>query len=206
LTQVRKGGPTIGCLMIEDLSSGGQKLSGLSVFLEKMGVHTELFRWDGREDIHVRLQNAFFQVRSENSKACIAACGAGILGAVALAVQLPVERMVFIEGHSSGQSEKKLIHRQVSRLYRFSRRNAAFCISDILRILPAGEDSGKAVRATMKGLVNCRIDTMDICERAGNKICPNGEHLPEMPIYRFLTAGEIAKSLAENSEMCIIYE
>jgi len=192
--------------MIEDFSSGGRRLSGLSDYLEKKGIKTESFEWDGRGNIHICLQNIFYRLRSECSDAFIAASGTGIAGALALGVQLPVERMVFIEGRGINEVQRPEIRRQLSRIYRFSQRNAAFCISDILLVVSGGDAVERRMRTTLHGLSNRRFGAVEIYECADNKLCTNGEHLPELPIYRFLKAGESPKLLAENPEMCIIYE
>ena len=212
----RKAGPTIGCLMIEDFlkedsisedfSAGGPSLSGLCAFLREAGICTEVFRWTGRGDIHTCLQEAYHNMRSRCATACIAADGSGILGAVALGAQLPVERMVLMDGgYKTGEASAKL-KSGIRRLGRYVRRSAAFCVADVLMVPNPCGKRGMWFQEIGRQLVNCRIESAAYCGPNNHNICTNGEHFTEKQISGFLLNGEYPKYHAQNSEMCIIYE
>lgn len=204
MIKARKAGPTIGCLVIENLSSGGQKLSGLCDYLKELGFGIELFRWNGEADLYGCLMDAFQQVHSRYGSGYIIASGAGIYGAIALCIQLPVERAVLIDIPSEEETENDV--GQIRRLRRFVRRNSAFCLADILFVRNMQKELNADMRRTMNRLVNASISQEKLCGTWDKKTCTNDEHIPQSAIYVFLNTGEFAKQLAENPEMCIIYE
>lgn len=203
---VRKAGHTTGCLMIEDFSSERGRVSGLYDYLNAQGVQTEIFDWNGEGCVHTRLQNAFYSVRKNCERTGIVAVDGGIDGAIALSAQLPVEGMVLIcTGEDVARAEGGDMRRQFRRLSRFARRNMTFCVSDVLLISEkTGTGQDRADRIA-KMLVNCASIGRLLHAKNNDKIWTDYEWAMNNQIYRFLFGEEFTKSLAENSEMCIIY-
>lgn len=205
MTDARKVCPTIGCMLIEDLSSGGGLPSGLCAYLESRQIGVDVFRHSGKEKVHAKLQNAFYNVRRMYDTSGIIAVNGGIDAAVALSAQVPVERIVLICTEENMPHEDGRMKRQLNKLSRFARRNAAFCISEVM-VISAG-DGGGHERSQM--LVNSLVNAAVIkgISMAGNdkKIWTDYEWMMNNQIYRFLCGEELTKSLAENPEMCIIY-
>ena len=129
--------------------------------------------------------------------------GSGSAGAIAIAAQLQVDRLILIQPRKYTDKDNPFLTRSMNRLHAFARRYAFFCVADVLIA-----DSAQMRRAweITDSLVQCRISTMRLCGSDEKNICTNGESVFKTAIYRFLSTGELAKSLAENSEMCIIYE
>lgn len=203
---VRKVGLTTGCLIIDDFSSERGRISGLYDYLWAHGVQTEMFEWSGDGCIHTRLQNAFYSVRKNCERTGIIAVDGGIDGAIALSVQLPVEGMVLIcTGADAVRPENEDMRRQFRRMSRFARQNMTFCVSDVLLIsenIGAGQDRADIIA---KRLVNCASIGRLFYTKNDHKIWTDYEWKMNNQIYRFLYGEEFTKSLAENSEMCIIY-
>ena len=202
-----RGHAAIGCLMIEDLISDGERLNGLSAFLREKGVRTAAFARMRDENLHARLQAGFQEVRRESGAAAIIALGAGCPAALALSAQLPVDRIVLLDdGRAPRCDVPSAWLRQVNRIAGFARRNMSFCVADALLISMGGDSARRRMRTAREGLCNSRVRQVELCGNYRDQIWTNGEYDPQKAIYYFLSTGELPKSLAENPEMCIIYE
>ena len=201
----------IGCLVIDDLI-GIPLLCGLSIYLEKCGAVVRNFNCRESDTIHARLQEAFQQVRKAGELACVLAAGTGCYAALALAEQLPVDRLVLLDDDRLGNWRKNRnrmvdnvkLRRQVRRLSGYVRRNLPFCVSDVL--LVAGNGGEGRLARIRDELCNGRTRFIaaqgDFWKKAAS---PNADDMKN-GIYSYLRTGELPKSLAENPEMCIIYE
>ena len=205
MTEARKAGPTIGCLMIEDIVSGGHRLSGLCNWLNRQGIYVCRFEWNGTGDLHREIQEAYHAVRKECGTACIVAIDRGADAAIALGAQLPVEKTAIILT-AQANCMRKHDHRQVARLRRFVRRNAAFCVSDMLIAAQNRNIIENRARQVLNCTANCLHRQMVVYGNTNKNICTNGEWMLKEAIFSFLCGRELPKNLAENSEMCIIYE
>ncbi|MBR1820502.1 MAG: hypothetical protein IJ769_02645, partial [Clostridia bacterium] len=83
----------VGCLMIDDPLSGENLLSGLSL---DSSVRVYPFRPRVGERLWDRLQSLLQRARSECGAVAILARGAGCGAALALAEQLPVDRLALV--------------------------------------------------------------------------------------------------------------
>lgn len=86
-------------------------------------------------------QNAFQQLRMRAEWICVAASGAAVGIALALAAQLPVERLaLWLDG------APRIRNRELHRIHGFARRNLSLVVSEIL-LIDAGEaDERRLVR------------------------------------------------------------
>ena len=206
MTEARKAGPTIGCLMIEDITSGGQQLSGLCNWLNRRGIYARRFEWDGVGELHREIQEAYHDVRRECDEAGIVAVDRGADAAIALGVQLPVEKMAIILTKTGNECMRRYDRRQVARMHRYARRNAAFCVTDMLIVVPNRDIIHAGTGKLLKSTASCVRRQIFVYGDMNKNICTNGEWTPNEAILGYLCGGELPKNLAENSEMCIIYE
>ena len=199
----------VGCLLIDDPLAGEGTLPGLSSFVDTADLHAQPFRWSGTSELYGALQFALHALRQACAEATVAARGLGCGAALALAAQLPVERMALIEPRLAlprrlERSVPASLRRQVRRLCGFARRNLSLCVCDALIIeAPRGSEAFALTRAGLgaHGRV-ARLETAGIREKV---LCTNGEFNVKEAVSVFLRRGELPKSLAENAEMCIIY-
>ena len=189
--------PDIGCLLIDDPLYAIDGLAGTAQALVRCGVRTEVFRWDGATGLHLALQRAYQRVRRDGSLTGIVAMGAGCECALALACQLPADRLVLLEpmrAQGAGATA-----RQLRRIRSFARRNAAFCVADVLAV--PGPHTDADVLRRLEGDLNGRMTLL----RARVELWTNRKEVLNLGIFHFLRDGVLPKSLAENPEMCIIY-
>lgn len=189
----------VGCLIIDDPMSGENWLSGLSL---PAGLRAYPFAWRTGEGLLSSLQTLLQRARSECGTASILARGAGCAAALALAEQLPVERLALIEP-TFRPCAPKVLAKPLGRIARYAARNLSLCVSDAL--IASREDQREAMRIARALSANCRVCRLDI----------PGETVPEMEticenwlkraITDFLRGEELPKDLAQNPEMCIIY-
>ncbi|MBQ8507719.1 MAG: hypothetical protein IJ466_09860 [Clostridia bacterium] len=86
-----------------------------------------VFNEDGR--FLSQAQNALQQLRGQAEWICVAASGAAVGIALALAAQLPVERLaLWMDG------AYRIRNRELHRIHSFARRNLSLVISEILLI------------------------------------------------------------------------
>ena len=187
-----------GCLLIACDGFEEDDCSGLSAFLNGRGMLAEAFEGWQSENPHLALQCAYQSVRRRCARSAILGIGAGCHAALALAGQLPVDRLVLLTG--AGIVAERLAG-TLRRLRAYARRNAALCVAEVL-ILQAGEaERGLSMPALQRALANCRVSGAQFPAiwRSERKDQMN------MAVYRFLSEGVLPKNLAEKSEMCIIY-
>lgn len=170
------------CLLIEDPLSGGLRLSGLCAFLSGRGVWAKRFSYAGVTRLREAMQEQLQALR-RCGEASVVAEGAGCGAALALAEQLPVERLVLIEPGWTGRTgEAGGLRAQLARMERFARNNLCLCVSDTLIV--GGEGFLNPDRMSPFGRLRC---------------LPGWKNAAAQDFYglfRFLTAGELPKSLA----------
>ena len=203
--QLRAG---TGCLCIGEITSGTSDPSGCFPFMELPGIEALPFRCPEGAELWDALRIALQELRSRRAVACILARGTGCAAALALAEQLPVDRLVLMEPimNLSGRdmpwhpSDARL--RQARKLAGFARRNLSLCVSDTLIV----ESDLHTDASRLGGLsAHCRVCRLKIGGKRGNKLYTIREIDVKQAISCFLRAGELPKPLAENPEMCIIY-
>ena len=194
----------IGCLVIGNGMSGEGALSGLSAALEEDGVTAAAFCASGGRGLHLELQRAYQAVRRECGVSSIAAAGVGCEAALALAGQLPVDRLVLLTGESWGGRGMlpAALSGPMRRIRAYARRGASFCVADVMILQFGAADRGSSLAELADGLCNCRVWGIALPEEAWI----NRKDTMKKDICGFLRCGVLPKSLAENSEMCIIYE
>ena len=124
--------------------------------------------------------------------------GAG-RAALALAVQRSVDRIALVTRHAEPALLQPEIESGERRLARFVRRNLALCAADILCI-----GLGRIDRRFLRSQLGerCLLLSAD----TGSSLWRECEDSVKNAICAFLQSPEPAKSLAQNSEMCIIYK
>ena len=199
----------IGCVLIDDCLSGTSRLSGLSSFLESKGISLHALDWSAAWDLLSALQMALQVARSAAGNASAVAWGTGCCAALALAEQLPVERLVLIDPKSPrsalrGRSVDAL-SRQMVRLERFAERNLPLCVSDVLVVRPQQSKKPRARSPLDRARrPHGRLVSVEIPGADAKNLYTNCENALANGIYTFLKGGVFPKSLAEKSEMCII--
>lgn len=83
-------------------------------------------------------QHALWELRNRSPWVCVAAAGAAASIGVALAAQLPVDRLALADSQIFAPMEERL-PRQLARLRRFARRNLSLVVAEIVltRVEPA---------------------------------------------------------------------
>lgn len=175
--------------------------------LQSDGTEARAFAWGAGEALWPALQTALQQMRAAHGGAGIAAVGSGCAAALALAEQLPVDRLALLFPRraaglrASGGAE---LWRQVGRLERYALMNLPLCVSDILMVCRA--KSGYARRLRACGLrANSRLIELCIPPEKELKFIEDSQNGLNSALSGFLRTGDLPKSLAENPEMCIIY-
>ena len=187
----------MGCLLIGDLLFEPEALADWAAYLSGQGARTEAFV-PGAKDLHTALQRAYQRVRRDGAVSCVMAAGTGCDCALALATQLPVDRLALInplEWQGRGG-----LARPLGRIRRYARRGAALCVSDVL-IIPGLHTPGDLPERWQRELCNSRVEIL----RVGEDMWINRKEVLKLGVFRFLCDGVHPKSLAQNSEMCIIY-
>ena len=186
-----------GCLLIDDPLYDIHALDATAQALKARGIRAETFRRDGARTMYDALQRAYQRVRRDGAVSGIVAQGAGCDCALALACQLPSDRLVLLEPmrwHDDGP-----VGRQLKRIRAFARQNAAFCVADAL-IVPGPHTDEKLTRRLRHDLGG----TVTLL-RPAEEMWSNGKEVLNLGIFQFLRDGVWPKFLAEKSEMCIIY-
>lgn len=203
--QLGKPRSTIGCLMINELTSEERQLSGLSVFLGKKGIYSRHFNIGEDRRIHAQLQSAYQKVCANSKERCIIGAGTGSIGALALAAQLPVDRLILMDEAFFYKEEETGKQKQFKRLAGFANRNISFCVTNALLIADNNEDSLARMLKMAKAMSNSSVCLIQIWGALRKDLCTNCESAGKEIIYSFLSSGGLPKYLAEKSEMCIIY-
>ena len=207
----RKSG-RVGCLYIGDIAAGlpDGELCDWSSGIPDVEMH--VFRCTQARGLWEQLQFAL-QAAQAGSRVCsVMAVGTGCAAALALACQLPVERIVLVDpvppvrrlsGLSLHEAQPEVdgLQRTLRRLAAFARRNLALCVSDILLV---GEEGSSLERAFGRP-VNCRVSRIPFSGKTAKELYTICEFAVKEAISGFLHAAEAPKPLAENPEMCIIY-
>ena len=186
-----------GCFLVGDLLFEPEALSDWLPFLLEKGVCAGVFRPE-EGDLHLSLQRAYQRVRQEDGISTILAAGSGCDCALALAGQLPVDRMALI--HPLDWQGRGGMAGRLNAIRRYARRAASFCVADTL-ILPGLHTSTELMKRWQGALYNSRVGMLKTSE----DMWTNRKEVLKLAVYRFLMEGLPPKSLAENSEMCIIY-
>ena len=195
-----QGNSGIGCLLIDCFTPGEFALSGLCAFLGERGVRAERFVPGVGGKLHIGLQRAYQRVRVDGGTSGVIATGSGIDAALALAVQLPVDRLVLLDAPVKAAYTGPLV-RELRRISAYARKNRVFCVSDVLALQADAEGFRFDFDALCRDMPNCRMTRLCV---SGN-MWTNGKETLKTTIYHFLRDGVLPKSLAENPEMCIIY-
>lgn len=196
----------MGCLIIGGMGRGGEAPLTLKHYLNMQGVKCHDFIYDGEMPLYAAFENALFRARGLKDSVGIIAIDGGIEAALALSAQLPVDRIVLWRRQNWETWQKNALKRSMGRIERFARRNRAFCVSDVLLIGDKGARGEKALSRLRRELVNAHVIGPMVGEGGRLKLWTDCEWTMNNGIYRFLTGQEFTNELAENSEMCIIYE
>lgn len=204
---------TVGCLFIGDIASDGSGQEGGAWARDVPGVDVRVFHCVQPRGLWSALQGALYEVRRERGEAAIMAVGTGCAGALALACQLPVEKLVLIEPSLPGRASKtgpdcalaRQTRRMARRLAAYARRNLPLCVSDILTVECRRDDDGGIPRRLFGNPVNCRVSRLLLRGGSAKELYTIREFEVKEAISRFLHPVEAPKPLAEKSEMCIIY-
>ena len=199
-----------GCLIIDGITSGRRSSSGLSCPMDLPGVAVRRFAACPPERLWERLQTEWQQLRKCFDTCGIMGLGTGCAGALALAEQLPVDRLVLLEptltfrrAPGTGDANAALPDRQARRLMAFAHRNLPLCVSDLLIIETEPKRGGQG-DAIARLAVHCRVERLSIRVQRDGKMYTIREIEVKQAISCFLHAGEWQKPLAENPEMCIM--
>lgn len=204
---------SVGCLFIGDIASGCSCQENGAWARSVPGVDVQIFRCPEPRRLWDALQGALHEIRRGQGEAAIMAVGTGCAGALALACQLPVEKLVLIEpslpvrvSHTGpGCTRARQMGRMARRLAAFTRRNLPLCVSDILTVECRRDDDGGEARYIYGNPVNCRVRRLLLRGKSAKELYTIREFEVKEAISRFLHPTEAPKPLAENPEMCIIY-
>ncbi len=204
----------MGCLYVDGSLFDRHAPDGSALVSDIPGVEVCPFRCANPRDLWDRLQGALHELRVKCGTAAAIAVGTGCAPALALACQLPVEKLVLIDPAAPGRPSRSLRGRgnaapddgrrvrALGRLAAFARRNLPLCVSDMLVV---GHGAGDALRRAYGNPVNCRLDRLDVKGKSDKDLYIIREFAVKAAISRFLNPAESSKPLAENPEMCIIY-
>lgn len=175
------------------------------------------FRCENSRGLWERLQSALLDLRVEWGAAAAIAVGTGCAPVLALACQLPMEKLVLIDpaapartsrlslGKGSEAADDGRRVRALRRFAAFARRNLPLCVSDMLIVGHGAESGVDAMRRAYGDPVNCRVDRLDARGNSDKDLYIIREFAVKAAISRFLHPTDSSKPLAENPEMCIIY-
>lgn len=191
----------IGCLVIDELTPGVKRLSGLSCCLERAGIPTVDFACGGGRLLE-RLREAYYAARRGCEAGAVVGCGSGCWAALAIAEQLPAARLALIDARfgCDRRTAPQPLRAQLRRIEGFARRNLSFCVSEVLVVDTAPTARRRAIEVPNGRLIRARLS-------AGGERCPadRSDIALRRAIVTFLSTGDLPKYLAENPEMCIIY-
>ena len=182
--------------------------------MELPGVETRRFHPSGGAPLWEGLQVAYQSLRRGCDACGIMARDLGCAGALAIAEQLPVDRLVLIEpslsvgrrGARRAGDDPFLapMWREMRRLAAFARRNLPLCVSDVLIVEGGNRPVGRWDPIDrLPG--HARVVRLRLCGKTGDDLYTIREIAVKAAISRFLKPIESSKPLAENPEMCIIY-
>ena len=178
----------IGCLLIGEVRE--TRLEALAETLGAKNVLTGVVT--GGEDLLLRAQEGLCRVRPGSDAVCVVAEGAMWPVALALSVQLGVDRIVLIEPALQLKYSEENMERQIERLKAYVRRNLFFCVSEVL-IAGSGETDARCrrkIEAVWRRLSSAKLHRTE-------KTWTNCEYFINSEIVSFLLAGEFAKLLAK---------
>ena len=176
------------CLILTEGEHHAQSAEALRAGLEAMGMGAEVFPCRSGADARERLLWAYQRLGG----GCLAAFGGACAQALALSIQLPVERAALLwpwMGCGGGWPEG------------FVRRDLALCAADLLCVNPRRD----LLRRLKRQLPPGRVSALAVDGDAGENPWIKCEFSVKYAVCRFLLTGDHGKSLAENPEMCIIY-
>ena len=216
---IERRGNIVGCLFIDDIVGDGQPCSVDQWIPGAADIEAHPFQWGNAGGMWNGLQAALHRVRTQWGECGIVARASGCAAALALAEQLPVERLVLIEpalpkrpDRMSPRSVKgetpannSMACRQARRLAAFARRNLTLCVSEVLLISREGGGREGAALGPYGRAVNCRVQRLCLSGKTEKELYTIREFAVKPAISCFLRTGELPKPLAENGEMCIIY-
>ena len=186
-------------MIIDDLRPGGRDLSGLSL---SAGLPAFPFEWRGGEPLLPALQECLRKARGGRGAAVILARGRGCGPALALAEQLPVERLALIDPEPALRGRFPSFS-PLERVNAFARRNLSLCVLDALGV--EGKDARGARRLREGGFcAHARLARLALDVETDKELYTICENTLKTAITHFLRTGEFPKELAENAEMCII--
>ena len=161
-------GDALGCLLIGERSGG--RLEPLEALLRARGTRTVCIGGEGLLDA---AQEGLRQARGTGG-VCIAAEGEMWAAALALAAQLPVERIVLIapEDRDRAISVRDERSRRLQRLKAYAKRNLFFCISSILLLeIPVETRSDRRVDELCRRLCNASVQRTSLAHAASGYAC-----------------------------------
>ena len=113
--------------------------------------------FDENERLLPQAQEALWEMRRRCGWVCVAASGAAVGAATALAAQLPVDRLALADSALfAGRGER--LPRELSRLKRFARRNLALVTSELLLVNAAPGEIASFARILGPGRL-CALET-----------------------------------------------
>lgn len=187
-----------GCLLIDDPFFEDYAVGKLRSALTDSGLQTEAFSDFDGNDLHGRLQRAYQRVRRDDALNALVGFGAGCDCALALAGQLPADRLVLIDPadwEAGGDTA-----RQLRRIRRYALRGAAFCAAPAL-IAPGPRTPEALLRRLCRALA---FGGAQVAKPVAGRETARKDSF-NSAILHFLRHGVLPKCLAENPEMCIIY-
>jgi len=207
----------VGCLYVDGSLFDRYVRDGSEFVSDIPGVEVYPFHCANIRVLWDRLQSALHDIRVEWGAAAAIAVGTGCAPALALACQLPVEKLVLIDpsaparpsrltrgkGNAAPDDGQRI--RALWRLSAFARRNLPLCVSDMLIVGHGAEGGEAALRRAYGNPVNCRVNRLDVRGKSDKDLYTIREIAVKAAISRFLNPFELSKPLAENPEMCIIY-
>lgn len=196
--------PAARCLCVGDITSESNGDFGRLFFHGAPGVEVVSFRRGDARDMWDRLQAALNGGRDDRGGAVILARGTGCAAALALAEQLPAERVALIEPFlAPPRGGTGAFDRLVGRMGRFAYRNLPLCAADVLVAARAGNPAWRRLRP---GALwpHGRLIRLEIPAGYADNMLNNRENMVNRAISCFLQTGELPKPLAKNAEMCII--
>lgn len=129
-------------------------------------------------------QTALWRLRQRCGWICVAAEGDAACIAVALAAQLPVERLALVEG-SLFLPRRRDMPRELTRLQAYARRNLSLVISEILLIGAQEAETRGFLRGhargpvcVLEGVENSREDCQNILAAPWDEVCRNNLLIP----------------------------
>ena len=182
----------VGCILIDEPTSGENLLSGLSF---PDGIAPHAFHRPAGERPLPALQTLLQRVRREYGAACVLARGTGCMAALALAEQLPVERLALVE--PACEPAWALI--RARRFTGFAMRNLALCVSDALIV--DGADARLARRLERGLSANGRVKRLPPPDKTGPDLCTICENRLRNAVFAFLLGEDLPKDLAKTPEM-----